>query len=47
MELAELLFDPASRNDPGTPATVAAAAELLGIRPIDAAAALSARHPNR
>ncbi|MTE14942.1 hypothetical protein [Nocardia aurantiaca] len=46
IELAELLLAPAQ---PGADihATIAAIAEQLGIRPIDAAATLSARHPNR
>ncbi|MFD7848208.1 hypothetical protein ACFV4K_35480 [Nocardia sp. NPDC059764] len=47
MELVELLLDPAHPNDPATHATIAAAATLLGIRPIDAAAVLSERHPRR
>ncbi|MBL1072770.1 hypothetical protein JK358_00005 [Nocardia sp. 2] len=47
MELVELLYDPARNNEPGTQAAVAEAARAVGIRPIDAAAILSERHPNR
>ncbi|MEV6770450.1 hypothetical protein AB0N05_17695 [Nocardia sp. NPDC051030] len=45
MELVELLYDPDRPNSPATQATIAAAAEILGIRPIDAAITLSERHP--
>ncbi|MEU0542375.1 hypothetical protein [Nocardia sp. NPDC005978] len=47
IELVELLYDPARANDTELQASVAAAATTLGIRPIDAAATLSQRHPNR
>lgn len=44
MELVELLFEPDRGADPAARDAITAAAELLGIRPIDAAAALSERH---
>ncbi|MFJ9367993.1 hypothetical protein ACIRRA_26720 [Nocardia sp. NPDC101769] len=47
IELTELLFDPARPAGADIHATIAATAEQLGIRPIDAAVTLSARHPNR
>lgn len=47
IELVELLYDPAHAKEPELPAAIAAAAAELGIRPIDAAATLSERHPNR
>ncbi|MFE3572316.1 hypothetical protein ACFXON_23060 [Bacillus subtilis] len=47
IELAELLFDPARPADAHIHATIAATAEQLGVRPIDVAVTLSARHPNR
>ncbi|WP_297616864.1 hypothetical protein [Nocardia sp.] len=45
IELVELLYAPAPYSDATCRAAIAAAAELLGIRPIDAAATLSERHP--
>ncbi|MFE3003202.1 hypothetical protein ACFXG4_50745 [Nocardia sp. NPDC059246] len=47
IELAELLFDPTRPADADIHATIAATAEQLGVRPIDVAVTLSARHPNR
>ncbi|WP_433563566.1 hypothetical protein ACQP1O_40675 [Nocardia sp. CA-151230] len=47
IELAELLFDPARPAGADIHATIAATAEQLGVRPIDVAVTLSARHPNR
>ncbi|MFE3260461.1 hypothetical protein ACFXPS_36480 [Nocardia sp. NPDC059091] len=47
IELAELLFDPARPTDADIHATIATTAEQLGVRPIDVAVTLSARHPNR
>ncbi|WP_218001525.1 hypothetical protein, partial [Nocardia niigatensis] len=46
IELAELLLAPAHPAETDIHATIGAIAEQLGIRPIDAAATLSARHPN-
>ncbi|MVU80282.1 hypothetical protein GPX89_23920 [Nocardia sp. ET3-3] len=45
MELVELLYDPATAGDDRTHSLIAGIAEQLGIRPIDIAVALSARHP--
>ncbi len=47
MELVELLYDTTRPADDASRTAIAAAAELLGIRPIDAAATLSERHPGR
>ncbi|WP_330184519.1 hypothetical protein OHB26_13535 [Nocardia sp. NBC_01503] len=47
MELVELLYDTTRPADDEARSAIAAAAELLGIRPIDAAATLSERHPGR
>ncbi len=47
MELVELLYDPTYPDDAEVRAAVAAAAEQLGIRPIDVAVTLSERHPHR
>ncbi|WP_153808824.1 hypothetical protein [Nocardia sp. SYP-A9097] len=47
MEMVELLYDTTRPTDEDLRAAIAAAAELLGIRPIDAAATLSERHPGR
>lgn len=45
IELVELLYAPAPYSDAACRAAIAAAAELVGVRPIDAAATLSERHP--
>ncbi|MEV6072807.1 hypothetical protein AB0L82_40220 [Nocardia sp. NPDC052001] len=47
IELVELLYDTTRADDADARTGIAAAAALLGIRPIDAAAALSERHPGR
>ncbi|QLY30665.1 hypothetical protein [Nocardia huaxiensis] len=47
IELVELLYDADRANDRGIQTAIAVAAGVLGIRPIDAAATLSERHPNR
>ncbi len=46
MELVELLYDPDYPNDASLQSKVVIIAEVLGIRPIDAAVTLSQRHPN-
>ncbi|WP_067830711.1 hypothetical protein [Nocardia inohanensis] len=46
IELVELLYDPGYPNDVSLQAKVLIIAEVLGIRPIDAAVILSQRHPN-